>query len=1190
MKKRIISAWLILALCIASVSLPPVAFSAEKKLEKGIEFTLDFNDCKTTEHIGNLLNGTSGRWIFPQTVDREHSVSMAMKSPSNISAIKSFSQPIGDDIFLLSFEVRQTSTTANAAQVRFYRGGKAYRSFIANQTGYMGLSRFTNGSTLDYKISYKANQWYSVNMWIDFFDRTIYYYIDNEFIGKTHLDPEMDKIDSLRFFVSSNDAREYTYWDNISFRRVDEDLINELHAKNILIPEKVDTPLKCTFNVEIPGNNFPKDMEISQKLSFEGRILNDKPYRVLYEVRRSDGTLAWSMEEDIALNEGEKLEKVIYPAVTAYDIYTLNVTVAHDGKKNVFSKEFSKIHTPSPEFSSHKFGSSGGHMMKMTRSHPDNVLPLFEMSGMGIIREGINWGEFERKKGIYGMSDKMKERFEKILAFTEEHDIYMTMNISGSNSLYPNPTAGSAVTRTPEGLDALEKFACALAKTYPEIDAYLFQNEPDAKAIYQMSCEDYANALKRFYIGIKKGNPNAKVWGCNTMRANTPWVEGVIMAGGGDYMDGVTIHPYQGQGSGETAKWVEYVSLTRQMLDSYGYEHLTICASEANTSSNTEYNTEIQHGFNLIRQWSLMDANPRMLDSYITYTFATFDDNIKDNESNFGITRGWNVDNTAGAKPAYMAVSNFLAQIEGKTFEKLLHDDDIYVYHYKDDKGEDMLMMYSDVTSQQISLKIDTAKGELYDWYGNKTNLNAIDGTYTFIVDDCPRYFRGDFTDVEFTEGEISIDSPLTEMTVGSRKSVNINMKNPYGYEYEIEGNESIKASVSKTDSGAVANLRVLQIPEKFDFTAQRNDYSTLDRRDYVFVNVKKNGKLYARLPLGVKYVENPIDVSLLYRPYPGSTKDHYDGVITIKNNHLQRSASGKIIIDSPTLIAESLGELSFKNISPGEQTEIVINIPDSLIETPIKITGKAVLTNGEEVSFISAANPRSYYKEPGAIRIRSLHRKNTDIKIDGVIEDSEWKEYKLTNFDKSEVTFGADLSIVDAGVVTQQTFTEDADYGTGNDFSGTLYAMWDDEFLYMAAKVRDDVHFNKEGPVKLRTGDSAYWSIVPTLSQRHDATFLFGLTDFYGEFEPLLFNTWTNVPDQRYSYLFGGREGEDESEFNIIREGEYTTYEAKVPWEYLLPEFTGLNQNFSMSFSVRDFDGDRDKSYSYSRWFILAE
>ena len=51
-----------------------------------------------------------------------------------------------------------------------------------------------------------------------------------------------------------------------------------------------------------------------------------------------------------------------------------------------------------------------------------------------------------------------------------------------------------------------------------------------------------------------------------------------------------------------------------------------------------------------------------------------------------------------------------------------------------------------------------------------------------------------------------------------------------------------------------------------------------------------------------------------------------------------------------------------------------------------------------------------------------------------------------------------------------------------------------------------------------------------------------------------------------------------------------FATYEAKVPWEYMLPEFTGLHQNFNMSYSVRDFDGDRDKSYSYSRWFVLTE
>ena len=188
----------------------------------------------------------------------------------------------------------------------------------------------------------------------------------------------------------------------------------------------------------------------------------------------------------------------------------------------------------------------------------------------------------------------------------------------------------------------------------------------------------------------------------------------------------------------------------------------------------------------------------------------------------------------------------------------------------------------------------------------------------------------------------------------------------------------------------------------------------------------------------------------------------------------------------------------------------------------------------------------------------------------------------------KSEVTFGADVHIVEAGVQTQQTFGKEADYGAGNDFSGTLYAQWDDEFLYLAAKVRDDVHVNNENSIKFRTVDSAYFTAKPNLAAAHDSTTLMGLTDFYGEPQSMMFNTWTNIPDKPFSYTFHV-DGVDTSEFEIIRDGEYTTYEAKVPWEYLMPDPVGLNENFYFSFSVRDFDGDRDKSYSYSRWVILA-
>ncbi|HZG76170.1 MAG TPA: right-handed parallel beta-helix repeat-containing protein, partial [Paenibacillus sp.] len=135
-------------------------------------------------------------------------------------------------------------------------------------------------------------------------------------------------------------------------------------------------------------------------------------------------------------------------------------------------------------------------------------------------------------------------------------------------------------------------------------------------------------------------------------------------------------------------------------------------------------------------------------------------------------------------------------------------------------------------------------------------------------------------------------------------------------------------------------------------------------------------------------------------------------------------------------------------------------------------------------------------------------------------------------------------------------------------DLSGTGMAMWDDESFYLAAVIRDDVHRQTQTDGAAWMGDGIQFMIDPGREEgpgsQGYSELLFALSDT-GE---IVKWRWASVSGRPIGALTN-------SEAAIVRDGDMTRYEIRIPWSELLPEGEEAPDSLiGFSFLANDDDG----------------
>lgn len=251
--------------------------------------------------------------------------------------------------------------------------------------------------------------------------------------------------------------------------------------------------------------------------------------------------------------------------------------------------------------------------------------------------------------------------------------------------------------------------------------------------------------------------------------------------------------------------------------------------------------------------------------------------------------------------------------------------------------------------------------------------------------------------------------------------------------------------------------------------------------------------------------------------------------------------------------------------------------------EMSVKYNGVFVTDEGIEYPFYMTSSPHSsYYLQPNSAKLRVLNKTDVAPVIDGKVTEEEWSNGLWQKFGAQDVQ-AVEQFVIDGVVINAD---ERGRTGVKSDFGGRMYALWDDEFLYVAAVVIDDIHYQKEQPVAFFRDDLLSVYIKPNEVQRHNTRFDFALSEFMGK--PWGFINWSPVWES-----YNAKEmppEEDGVNYAIIREGLTTTYEVQIPWSRLIWGGVEEHDNLSFTIAVHDYDEFRDKTTTAAAWTCLVD
>ena len=1110
--------------------------------------------------------------------------------------VVNFPETISSGSYLLSFDVRR-SEAANWFYLRFnWKGTGTYYDTFGMNGGKIGYN--SNWSIKG--ISFTPGEWYHVNMYLDFDKSKIDYYINNEYVtSSTALGPV-----TTFGFMTEGAATQVTTLDNIAMYEMSVELREELVNLGINMPDEHKSDFNVNIGSKYSGNLFTSFDDLELDISLENKLAQDMQYDMSYYVKNYRGDTVWQGEQKgLTLAASETFVHKLQPPVDKYDIYTLYLTVDPylEGSLTIErDKEFSVASAPTPGYRSDYIGHTI-HTGRWTRW--EEVEYLIDAAGMNFLRTDYGWGSYEKQKGVYGGKGEAEKYTTDYYQQVKDNNMEAVAIFNPQNGLYASSI--KELSKSPEGLAALEKAAENYAREYKDRFRIIeLGNELNFARIEAMSPEEYAIVSAAAYRGLKKGNPDAFILCHGISRSSGDWIYRYLTAVDEPVCDAISIHLYQEAGTPEMKKWDDYCMEVRRGMERAGFGDMELWLTEGNTAAHRSYSTEQQHGVNLVRQLGRVLAY-KPVDKFLFYQIQTAETNPDDLESYFGILRGRTVNNANGPKQSYMALINYVARTENAVFESdITYDNNVWIYRFKKPDGSRVLMMYADRDVETVTLDLGTNSGTLFDINGNPTSLQANDGKFTFTFSEQPMYFEYSGEKFEKCENKVEVDK--TVIDVAKDGSYEFNLKVADGAKVSIKARDNITADVTQNGSNAKINFTVNELPTlttypglgyiaNVDYTERRHNFGTQAYRDHIEVFVEKDGKTFAHLKLPMEYVFASADVSMQVQPYDNTNTRYWKGIVTVKNNKTE-PISGSIKMTSPAAITEEVGTLTVPEIGAGESKDIVFNIPFEYSSGYQKYIGVFTTSEGEEIQFALGDHPRSYgYSSLSSTAIGAIEKtKNKTPVIDGIIDEDEWKLHKITDFDKSQVSYGSQ-GIVNAGVVEAESFGKDADYGGMADFSGTVYAQWDDKYFYAAAIVYDDVHWQKQEPIRFYYDDHFYYVLKPTSTQRHDTRIEFALSDFF-DYESFteeerhghIYRNWSEM----YDVTVGGiiPETEDGPQVEVVRKDNVTIYETRMPLSEIMSPETIESKQTNITFQIRDYDGDRDKTWGYGGWYVLVD
>ncbi|MGN0179881.1 MAG: hypothetical protein ACI4DY_10645 [Monoglobaceae bacterium] len=548
---------------------------------------------------------------------------------------------------------------------------------------------------------------------------------------------ELDSFSKYRVVVSESTGEE------ISFFAVAEPLNAAVNmtefGHNYFDAERV------SYNIRIEDlSNMTKEAQAQVKIYDVTE--NELVFQKAYEGIALDdiGTAAFSDTLDF-----ETLDR-------KYGVFRMELTVTADGKKpNTVTTVFANIRKAADK--NQKVGIQHHYGNIFTGTGQADVVKLFADAGYGLARDGINWTFYEKEDDKFVMYDEVSEYIEE----AEANGVKMLMTSSRGNSkIVPENIIASetALNEYGEYIYNMVYDTVGMVSTYEimnEVNHY--QYNPETK----MTPEQYFNIVKTASTNAKaaaeqKSKDKGKVYKAEICGGGLAyvtyedadlsyWVDELFKLGIGEYIDKFSYHLYTQGSRPEKSVKQTVADEVRSIIDGYGYTDMPIVLSEIGYSSTSDYeNSEYRQAIYELRDLALLYDK---FDEIYFYCGMNKQNEDSEYERELGHIRTWYDDiyNSSGvaysAKPVFAAMANFNALLANAELTKKSSGSDFYNYEFENSDGKTVNMLWnSGDTDAEYILNTDASSILLYDMYGNRTEMESEDGTYTIGIGAAPVY------------------------------------------------------------------------------------------------------------------------------------------------------------------------------------------------------------------------------------------------------------------------------------------------------------------------------------------------------------------------------------------------------------------------------------------------------------------
>lgn len=1003
--------------------------------------------------------------------------------------------------------------------------GNLNETFVANSKG-MGYYRNQKGWVMSENIKpYLQNQWYKIDIWFDFGQKMIYYYIDGERLGAEAMS-NLTCVDAIVFQMEGN-----VYLDDVLIQEITEPKnIDDAPEELLYITE--NNMVQIDVSSDAVGNAFFDDEPPALNLNLTNTGTEKISWNVFLTVTDWQNRVVWKKEiKDCSPEPGETLTEKIIPDVDKYGIYNVGINLSNGERTIVRKSEFSCIRTPKAKNDRLALCTHIAQRKDADEELVDKMVRFVDKGGFSAVRDEIPWGFYEAVQGVYKTPERSKMYIDKLL----DKDVEMYQLLNYGNTFYMN--GGDWHPTLPFQIKGYVDYCYNLVSEQKgKVKYYEIYNE-------WTNCghtpEEYARLLKPAYEAVKRANPDAVVVGMCPAGTQPNWIESVLIALDGEKcFDAISVHPYWFPTNPE--RGLAYaINQVHELMAKYGYEGIDVFGSELGYPVCPEFNTELEQAVYGILYFCIND-NEKLLKRMYWYDLQNDGWSVNEKEHNFGMIRCWSENGDGvpfAAKPVYLATTQYNSMVADGEIQGRVENDDVSLFHYKKSDCKDVLITASrDKTAKNLSLNLGTDVVSFYDMFGNKKEIYGVDGKYTFIVDDTISYIEGNFKTIEECEPIVAIMEPSVKCIDNSTDYFSISC--PEGSELTAKGTESI----SIEEAGGFENGNTGFV--------YKTKTAPLDC-EKVKAEIKKDGKtlFYAELP--TERTSSVVVENIEVRPYSLKDINHWMAEITLKNNSSYDKKNGEISFSSPWQIKEKINKVNFADLAPKTSDKLYIHFPTG-IRSMSTLLGVVKTESGEEIPIKKS------------LETDTAKKIDTPPVIDG----------KLNEWDFNGGMFAEDESTVTG-----------ADYGGLGDLSGKAKVLWDDENMYFAAEVTDDIMHMYSGNDPWNVWN--YDSIQLGIASSNTASVIteIGLAI-------------TADGPKVYGYSFekaGTNPGIIENaELEVKRDGFKTYYEASIPWKEFLPDGVkperGRNICFSMLLNDRDNDSNGRAFMEYGSGIASAK